>query len=108
LWALNPNGHPNPYEALENERLGLKEASDVTKYITDNVPSNFFFTVAQTRCCSEQKMFTRPDDCAALQKFLCNMHTKKTPAAREHLSYCAAAHPRSLEGILTPVTVYVA
>jgi hypothetical protein len=82
-------------------------------YITANVPSNFF-TVARTCCCSEQKIFTRSDDCAAIKSFFCNMHNKNIKndklknsscaatiqCAREHFSYCAAAHSRSLEGTL--------
>jgi hypothetical protein len=58
-----------------------------------NVPFNVFFTPARTCYCPEQKIFTRPDDCAALQKFSCNMHSKNTyneilkiPAARQQFS----------------------
>jgi hypothetical protein len=37
-----------------------------------SVPYNFF-TAARTCYCSEQKIFTRPDDCAAFLSFF-NMH----------------------------------
>jgi hypothetical protein len=85
LWALHPNVHTNSNQALDEERSGLKEASDVTKYVTGNFPSDFF-TVAQTCYCSEKKIFTRPDGCAALYKVFCNMLNKKTPAARQQFS----------------------
>jgi hypothetical protein len=64
-----------------------------------------FFTAALTCCCSEQKIFTRPDVCWALLKFLCNVHNKEIPAARQQFSHCAATHPRSLEGTL-PICLY--
>jgi hypothetical protein len=77
------------------------------------VPSNFF-TAARPCCCSEQKNFTRRDDRAALQKFFFVMCLEriftmkiekfqqrgKIQCARQHFSYCAAAHTRSLEGTL--------
>jgi hypothetical protein len=72
-----------------------------------NVPFNFF-TVARTCYCSEQKIFTRPDDCAELQKFFffCNMRNKniynenwKIPAPRQQFrvggSSSVTARPRA-------------
>jgi hypothetical protein len=39
---------------------------NVEKGSGTNVPSNFFLTAARTRYCSEQEIFTPPDDCVAL------------------------------------------
>jgi hypothetical protein len=40
-----------------------------------NFPSNFF-TAARTCYCSEQKIFTRPDDLRGTLKGFSNMHNK--------------------------------
>jgi hypothetical protein len=51
-----------------------------------------FFTAARICYCSEQKIFTRPDDCAEFRSFFCNMHNNninekwKLLAARQHFS----------------------
>jgi hypothetical protein len=57
------------------------------------------FTVARTCCCSEQKIFARSDDCAALQKFLfviwiIRIFTMKTEKfqLRGNNSMCAGAY----------------
>jgi hypothetical protein len=57
------------------ENLRERDNLEDIDIVESNVPFNFF-TAARTCCCFEQKTFTRPDDCAALQKFFCNINHK--------------------------------
>jgi hypothetical protein len=61
------------------------------------------FTAARTCYCSEQKMLTRPEDCALLPVVFSKEHSNcaaTIQCARQHFSDCVVAHPRSLEGTL--------
>jgi hypothetical protein len=57
LWAVQPNGHRNPYEALESERSGLKAALDITIYVRGNVPSNFFLQLCGPAAAAVSRKF---------------------------------------------------
>jgi hypothetical protein len=56
----------------------------------DQFPS-IFFTAAGACYCSEQKIFTRPVDCATLLKVSCNMHNKNIYNKNCNNSVCTGA-----------------
>jgi hypothetical protein len=63
----------------QNLSNGLRSIPICETLQTPRLPLTFtliFLTATQTCHCSEQKLFTQPDDCAALYQVFRNMHNK--------------------------------
>jgi hypothetical protein len=69
-------GYIARYSCWPQDSRRAHDASEMTHFVIKNVPSNFFFTAARTCYCHKQKLFTGPDDCAALLKIFGNTHNK--------------------------------